>query len=225
MLRIINVRDDVKGHHNWKLHQAEVSLNKQLWFYGLTSTGIFLGLIGSVFIIARYQYLVNQYQANDFSLLMIVAICATCGLILGWFAYRYYENSVDQQITEVAAEIKDQDTTNQKSQEFKEVFDKTNLPPEETQPITSSKAAIKQEEYATKIEYEETTSQHTFEDPEVGIKEPGHKIVDTPATLFSQSAPEEPEKPELPDDSFSKKRLVNVPLRPGPPPNKPKATI
>jgi hypothetical protein len=80
-------------------------------------------------------------------------------------------------------------------------------------PLTSEEAELRKENLEAKAKFEEDVAEHSFEDPEVGVKKPGHKLAETPATMFSPEHVEE-KKEEKPDDHFPKKVLGNY--APGP---------
>lgn len=62
------------------------------------------------------------------------------------------------------------------------------------------------ETYHSKLDFEGSICESSFEDPEVGDKKPGEKLTETPAAMFSRTPTGEIKKPELPEDSFPIKR-------------------
>lgn len=85
---------------------------------------------------------------------------------------------------------------------------------EVAEPISSIQAALLQEQNTVKKEFESKVTDATFEDPDVIVKNPGQKLTETPAALFSKYPYENPEKPQLDDESFSRKNLDRTPPRP-----------
>lgn len=189
-------------------------MNKQNRLLSLTSAGAILGIIAAIFIMPRlnnlsgYNFILYNSQDYNYPIISLISTCTLSGLLLGFLAYFCSEQFYARRLTIETHEIKNDIVINPKAEEFKEIFQETSLASEDILPPTPTDPAFQKGTFTVKAEYEETTSQHTFEDPEIGIKNPGEKLTETAATLFSKPAIDTPRKPELPDDSFPKKMLV-----------------
>jgi hypothetical protein len=170
-------------------------------------------------------------NATLFLLFLITTIisCSVIGKLIGsWLHKKLYpdtipfpsETSQNNPNSVCTSETSDSSSYSKIKAEQDSASAETNV---EAIPLTATEAAAQNALSEIKKEFEEKISTGTFEDPNVVIEHPGEMLVETPATLFSKEPVKEPEKPELPDESFPRKELIYaVPRPPGCAPPVPK---